>query len=276
MTKKLTISSLYTKLSQIGLNRDYVRNNGLPSWWDDELNDKPSAVLEGASYIADRLNLDLKSLLLPAEKIKFNSPPPTKFKQHDSQNKDYPHVAQALASRVSELIVYGTEVNFTPLPTDVKEIRTEILTNYPTVNLTSLLEYCWSQGIIVAYFDHFPQKIKKIEGLIQWQFSRPVIIISSPYKDAEKLTFYLAHELGHLVLQHLKEGVLIDEKIDFIAQDNEENEANQFANNLLLDDSNIDPLANGQRMINQYLADRLDWDKFNDESYEYLEKVLGV
>ena len=34
--------------------------------------------------------------------------------------------------------------------------------------------------------------------------------------------------------------------------------------------------TDGQKVINEYLADKLDWDRFSDESYEYLEQVLGV
>lgn len=329
MTKTLTMSSLYDKLSQVGLNRDYVRNNGLPSWWNDELNDKPVAVLEGAGYIADNLNLALESLLVE-ENIRFNHPPLTKFKLHNRNSDKKPTVARSLVSRVAELIAYGTEVNFTSLPTDVKKIRTEILTNHTTVNLISLLEYCWSKGIVVGYFHHFPKNIKKFAGLIQWQFDCPVIILSSKPTHSARLAFNLAHELGHLALEHLKEGILVDEEIKFDCNDNEEFQANQFATQLLLGDCDnclddkhiynsiqlincaqlkskqnpsvevesivlnygwhtkknwgfvnkalkkLDPLANGQQIINEYLADRLDWDKFNDESYEYLEKVLGV
>ena len=34
--------------------------------------------------------------------------------------------------------------------------------------------------------------------------------------------------------------------------------------------------TNGQTLINEYLADKLDWDRFSDENYEYLERALGV
>lgn len=333
MTVTLTMSSLYDKLSKIGLNQDYIKNNGLPSWWNDELNDKPVAVLEGAGYIADNLNLDLESLLVE-ENIRFNPPPPTKFKQHNSKNNDHPHVAQALASRIAELIAYGTEVNFASLPTDVNKIRTEILTNHKTVNLTSLLEYCWSKGIVVGCFHNFPKKIKKFAGLIQWQFDCPVIILSSKHQHSARLAFDLAHELGHLALGHLKEGILVDEKIEFDCNDDDDDDecqANQFAAQLLLGDcdnclgnkrfkdadqftnyvvstintqypcveaeavilnygwhnkqyfplsisalNKLDCAVNCQQIVNEYLAEKLDWDKFNDESYEYLEKVLGV
>ncbi|GBF79203.1 ImmA/IrrE family metallo-endopeptidase [Aphanothece sacrum] len=330
MTNTITMSALYGKLSKIGLKQDYIRENGLPSWWDEELNDKSVAVLEGAGYIANNLNLDLKSLLVPEEEVRFNPPPHTKFKQHNSNNKEHPHIAQALTSRVTELISYGTEINFTPIPTDVKEIRKEIITTHTTVNLKSLLEYCWNKGIIVGCFHNFPKKAKKFAGLIQWQGDRPVIILSSQHKHSARVTFDLAHELGHLALGHLEEGVLVDEEIEVNCHDDDEEcQANQFATYLLLGDcdnclknkkfynnkqlithakkkaqenptvevtsiilnnawhndnwgfankalNTLDHETNGQKIINEYLADRLDWDKFNDESYEYLEKVLGV
>lgn len=332
MTKTLTMSSLIAKLSLLGFNNSYIRTNGLPSWWDDELNNKPFAVLEGAGYIADRLNLDLKSLLDETETVKFNHPPQTKFKQRSSKHNKYPDVAQALASRVAELIALATEVNFTPLPTNVKEIRADILKIAPTINLTSLLKYCWSQGIIIAYFNNFPESktIKKIAGLIQWQSNSPVIILSSTYTQSALIAFDLAHELGHLVLGHLQDGLLVDEEINSNCNDDEENQANKFATELLLDNCDnslgykkiyrheqliklaqekhnenptvepefivlnhawhhpnqwglankaldkLDPERKGQQTINEYLADRIDWDKLNDENYEYLERVLGV
>ncbi|NJL84145.1 MAG: ImmA/IrrE family metallo-endopeptidase [Chloroflexaceae bacterium] len=329
MTKTLTMSALYRKLSQIGLKQSYVRENGLPSWWDDELNDKPVAVLEGAGYIAKNLNLDLSSLLTPEEDLKFNTFPNTKFKQHNSQNKEHPHLAQALASRVAELISLGVDLECTALPNNPQTIREDILSHYPTVNLTSLLDYCWGKGIAVGYFHHFPREAKKFAGLIQWHSTCPVIILSSKSKYSARLAFDLAHELGHLALEHLNDGVLVDENIKSSDNDEEESKANQFATELLLGDCDncfgdkefyrndhlikhaklkaqenptvdvtsiilnnawhnnnwglannalkkLEPIPNGDKIINEYLANQLDWDKFNDETYEYLEKVLGV
>ena len=331
MGQTITMSTLYKKLATLGLKKDYIRKYGLPSWWDDELNEKPFAVLEGAGYIADNFKIDLKSLLTPGEEVKFNALPHTKFKQHNSNNKEHPYLAQTLASRVAELISYGTKIEYKNLPNDPKTIREEILRNHKTVNLESLLDYCWSQGIAVGYFHHFPNKTKKFAGLIQWQETCPVIILGAKHKHRAKFTFDLAHELGHLALGHLEKGVLVDEDIKFNCNDNEEKAANEFAVKLLLDKydnylgkhkfpnaerltqyvskivipklPNIEPDAvilnygwhnknffrqamaalnilevstDGQTLINKYLADKLDWDKFSDEIYEYLEKALGV
>ncbi|MFN9957066.1 MAG: ImmA/IrrE family metallo-endopeptidase, partial [bacterium] len=76
---------------------------------------------------------------------------------------------------------------------------------------------------------------KKFAGLIQWHSTCPVIILSSKYQQSARLAFDLAHELGHLALAHLNNGVLVDEDITF-DNDCEEEEANQFATELLLGD----------------------------------------
>lgn len=289
MTERLTMSCLYDKLLRLGLNPDYVRNNGLPSWWDDSLNNKHEAILEGAGYIADNFNIDLKSLLATEEEIKFNPSPATKLKRSSSQDNLTLLIGQALCSRLAELIAYGIEINYTPLPTDVKVCRAEILKDNTTVNLTSLLDYCWSKGIVVGYFNHFPEKVQKFTGFIQVQSSCPVIILSATYKSETELVFDLAHELGHLALGHLEQkAVLIDECIECDSNgDDEENEASQFATKLLLGDcvncsfaqESLEKLGfavDGQHIINKYLADKLDWDKYSDENYEYLERALGV
>jgi hypothetical protein len=328
MTQTISMSALYRKLSRLGLPKKYIRDNALPSWWDEELETKPVAILEGAGYIAKRLGLDLKSLLAEDEPPRFKPQPQIKFKQRPIKN-NHPEIAQGLAHRLAEMVAYGTEVKFTPLPSDANQIREQILTLSPTINLTVLLDYCWQQGIAVVHFHHFPQNTKKMDGMIQSHLNRPVIVISANYKPSARLAFILAHELGHLALGHLTEGILIDEEIDVDSPDEEEHLANQFAVNLLLGDCDnclgdkqfhnhnhllkyakdkaqenpsispdsivlnyawhnnnwglankalkkLYPSANGQEIINQYLAERLDWDKFDDDSYEYLEKVLGV
>ncbi len=328
MTQTISMSTLQSKLDQLGLWEDYIYDNALPSWWNKELESKPVAVLEGAGYIAKRLGLDLKSLLTENEQLRFKPQPQTKFKQRLSEC-DHLQVAQGLAHRLAEMVAYGTHVDFTSLPSDVSQIREQILTSSPIINLTALLDYCWQQGIAVVHFHNFPKSTKKMDGMIQSHLNRPVIVISANLKHSARLSFILAHELGHLALGHLTEGILIDEEIKLGSQYEEEHLANQFAVNLLLGNCDnclgnkrifnnsqllkyaqqkaeenptissdsivlnyawhnnnwgmttkaldkLEPSANGQQIINQYLADKLDWDKFDDDSYEYLEKVLGV
>jgi len=73
MTQPISMSDLFQKLDQLGFTEKYIRDYGLPSWWADELNNKYLAVLEGASYISDNLNIDFRSLISAEETIKFKT-----------------------------------------------------------------------------------------------------------------------------------------------------------------------------------------------------------
>lgn len=234
MTQTISMSKLYQKLSAIGLSEGYVRKTALPSWWSDELNDKPAAVLEGAGHIAKRLHLDLRSLLADEQKAQFKPLPCTKFKYHQQQKADIPETSHQLASRVAELVADAVQAAFVPIPEDASQIRTEILQSSPQVTLEAILNYCWQHGIAVVYFNDYPQNTRKITGLIQWQCDRPVIVLSSSQTHPSWLAFHLAHELGHLALGHIKAGILIDDEIEKDSGDQEEMDANEFAVKLLV------------------------------------------
>lgn len=243
MTQTITMSTLYEKLSQIGFSPSYIRSSALPSWWDDELNDKPTAVLEGAGHIAKRLHLDLSSLLTADQTVQFKPIPQPKF-SHQTPQINPLGISPQLASRVTELVAYGVQAPFSPIPEDVHQIRADILQRSATVTLESLLTYCWQHAIAVVYFQDYPPNTRKITGMIQWQYDRPVIVLSSAKTHPDWLAFHLAHELGHLVLGHIKEGILIDDEIDQNSNDLEEMAANQFAVKLL--GNGFDNCFNGQ------------------------------
>lgn len=316
MTKVVDMSDLYNKLSQFGLPKQYIKQNALPNWWDNELDTQPVAVLEGAGYIAKRLGLDLKSLLTEEE---------LRFKQRLS-NKNNSDIALGIAQRIAEMVAYGCKGEFSQLPKKVQQIREEILATAPTVNLNSLLDYCWNHGIIVIHFANFPPNLKKFDGIIQNYVNSPVILIAANHKIRSKLAFILAHELGHLALGHLQDNLLIDNSINPDSLIQEEKEANEFAERLLLgncdcsfknqdfksdsvqyacskasENKGVEPSMiilsyawhhgdwkiagkalkdldskDGTQIINQKLAQKINWDKFDNDTYEYLEFILGV
>lgn len=237
MTQTLSMPKIYEKLSQLGLDKDYVRKQGLPSWWEDELEQEPVAVLEGIGHIAKRLHVDLSSLLTEEQTAQFKADlPHTKFKYHrQQQGSDVPDVSYQLASRVAELVADGVTPAYVPIPESVTEIRQAILKNHSTITLESLLDYCWQQGVAVVHFADYPKNARKITGMVQWQCDQPVIVLSSNKTEPAWLAFHLAHELGHLALGHVQEGVLIDEKINNQQSDDlEETDANNFAVRLII------------------------------------------
>lgn len=80
--------------------------------------------------------------------------------------------------------------------------------------------------------------IKKMDGMAACVAGRPVILIAKDSKQPSWLLFILAHELGHLTEGHVPANeVLIDQHVDQYAdrgsEDEEENEANDFALELI-------------------------------------------
>ena len=69
----------------------------------------------------------------------FSYLPLPKFKQHNSKNKEYPHLAQTLASRVAELISYGSNIKYKNLANDAQMINTTLESIGPTVKTTFLV-----------------------------------------------------------------------------------------------------------------------------------------
>ncbi|MEZ2226228.1 MAG: ImmA/IrrE family metallo-endopeptidase [Microcoleus sp.] len=329
MTQTLSMSVLYRKILAIGFPKQFVRDKVLPSWWNEELDNQPVAVLQGAGHIAQHLRLDLKSLLAENQKPQFQPLPHTKFKYHQQSQTDLPDVAHQLASRVAEVVANAIKLEFKPIPSDPDQVRSEIVAKHPQVNLYSLIHYCWQHGIVVIYFNNYPKKQRKITGMIQWQGDYPVIVLSSSHTNPALLAFHLAHELGHLALGHIEEGILIDDDIKQDSDDQEEIDSNQFAVKLLVNsfdnflgnqnfynavqlknkiiqrsknDLTIDPCAlalnygwhnktyfglsrrclnlidddkEGQKIINNFLQQHLNWDELSDDNADYLDRILG-
>lgn len=233
----ITMPVLYEKLQKLGFSQDYVRKQGLPTWWDDECDQDNDVALEGAAHISRRLRLDLLSLLEAERTPEFKVAPHTKFKYHAQNKADIPDAAHQIASSVAATIAHATELEFKPIPPNAQQVRAEILENHSQINLNSILDYCWSHGIAVVYFNNYPSNTRKITGLIQWHREQPVIVLSHSRKHPTWLAFHLAHELGHLAFSHVKKEddfMLIDDEISHDPNDDEEMISNLFAVQLLL------------------------------------------
>lgn len=230
------MNDLLTRLAQIGLRPEFVRGNALPEWWNNTLEDDPTAVMEAAGYIAKRMGLDIYSVLTPDSPITFKQRGNPKFKKRQGTEDQQLQTAQGLVSRVAEIIAYATLPTYKEPLLDPSKIRESILKQRAYVDLAGLLDFCWACGIPVVHFSAFPKDIRKMDGMAICLQGRPVIVISCVRHFAAWLLFVLAHELGHVLLGHVQDYVLVDEAISQEEQDPEEVAANDFAARLLLGD----------------------------------------
>ena len=93
----------------------------------------------------------------------------------------------------------------------------------PISNLTALLQ---NKGCFIA---RTKIKVSKSDGCSKWSENRPYIFLTADKNVAVRSRFDLAHELGHLILHHITEGMMNKELLKKI-----EKEANYFAGAFLL------------------------------------------
>lgn len=204
-----------------------------PDWWDDELISSPSAVQQLKISLSRFFNFDLRSALDDqAELISkdFNC----RYKHSVDKTPEQIKIATSILHGLAETISIAVSREYQELPSP-KEIRQSILGSGKNwVDLSSLIDLCWSHGIPVLYIPELPTS-SKMDAVAIEVSGRPVIFLTKKVKHEAWLLFHLAHELGHVIAGHLKDGaMLIDEKIDNSDTDEQEHEANRIAFELLI------------------------------------------
>jgi IrrE N-terminal-like domain len=218
----------------------YVKKQGLPDWWSDEYEETGGALGTAAAHISKRFNLDLLSLLDDQVQPRFVLTHQPKYKIQNATDPQQLPVVSAIAAKVADIVAFACKPAYQPIEhLSVAAIREEILTSRQFVDLEGFLDFCWSRGIPVVHFDEYPRAkgIKKFQGMAACFSQRPVIILSLNAASPSRLLFVAAHELGHILREHLNlmdEDVLVDEEIKLESKDEEEIEANEVAAELLL------------------------------------------
>ncbi len=236
----LTMADLYKRLAKLGLPKKYLQSNILPDWWTDEVEQTPGVFTQAALYLSRRLNLDVDSLLTE-ETPRFITSAHPKFKATDGTNLTELKTAESIASCVAETVASACLQPYQDITQlSVAQIRQQILNNRPSVDLTGLLQFCWSQGIPVIHVARYPSTLQRFHGMVTAFQGRPIIVISRRDRSPAWLLFVVAHELGHILRSHLgTEGFIVDQEVQLTSDDAEENEANQVAAELLLGRSGI-------------------------------------
>jgi transcriptional regulator with XRE-family HTH domain len=140
----------------------------------------------------------------------------------------YAHTIALLAEQAAE------RPGYTPPPDDPHRIAAEIRERHGRVDFAGLLDYCWEHGIVVVpLFDR-----GQLHGACWLIADRPVVVLKQRASYHSRWAFDLAHELAH-VLRHLgaRQPAVVELEPIGEASDDEESEASEFANELLLGDS---------------------------------------
>lgn len=229
-----TMKPVYQKLSKMGLKKSDVKTY-LPDWWEDSIATTEVGFQESLWLIANTFHIDFRTLNLSISEdcIPEYRLPHHQFKHNANldQDKLKPAVAVAMLAARLTLTDFKKPLNDLSL-LSAENIRERLLADgNQWIDFKVLVQYCWSIGIPVIYIDKIPRP--KMDGLALLRNDRPVIVLTKNDKYGV-LVFHLAHELGHIMLGHVREnGMMIDKKIIKNEVDDLEKQANEFALKLL-------------------------------------------
>lgn len=248
MTNSDQMQELYARFEEAGISREYIRDFVLPDWWDDEIADNPGGYLEGLTFIAKHLGIDLETLRNTGSSLSARTAAEARFKLRADIDSNDVNWAQSVSVRAAEMAAHATTV---PLrltsDLDAASVRQHILEqDTKWVDLDSLLKYCWKAGVPVLHLPEVPGQ--KMDGMAVKAGDRPVIVVSMNHKHEAWLLFILAHEMGHVLAGHLdSEEAVVDTEYDPEPADEREIEANRIAVELITGDPDFE--ANLERYV---------------------------
>lgn len=212
---RASIRDLAHRLKENGFDWSFVRSCVLPDWWRDEMADVDANRVLAEAYIARYLGFNLAELEDRTRPLSFPLMADLRFKRHNSEMDDKVKASAVIAlSAASSLVrAIGDELPMLHLRS-AREVRDAILRQNRFVDLDSLLSFCWDSGIPVVQLDRTPAG-KGFDGMATFAEKRPVIVLASRRDSPPWLAFYVAHELGHLMLGHVRADTeaLFDVKI---------------------------------------------------------------
>ena len=237
------MATIKKRLSKVGITRNYLRDYVLPEGWNDSKAKEPKGLLEAAALIMQRFGFALDSLLDDSQDLRFATTVGARFKKRQSTDVDNLKLCEAMCGQFAKMLVgalSGTPKK--PLP-PADELRTQLLeaeSHGGGIGFDQLVNVCWDHGIPVVHLSNFP-KCHKPDAMALMIEDRPVIVLCKNRHSAAWMSFYLAHEMGHIQGRHVTNEIpFVDDKLKMPGETNgteiEEEEANDYAVGLLMDD----------------------------------------
>ncbi len=152
----------------------------------------------------------------------------------ESERRQSP--VERLARTISEISAATAEIAKVDLPADAATLREAVLAGGEReITLGDLTSWAWEHGIVVAPMGAGPG----FEAVAWYVGKRPVVVLRLKRDFAAQWLFTLAHEIGHLALGHVSgsSGVIDITEPGKVVNDTQEDEANEFAKDLLAPNS---------------------------------------
>jgi hypothetical protein len=222
-------------LRSLGLS-DTIIDAAWPEWWSEAAEASTSAQSELRFSIARKLGLDPKSLL--EDQPRFVWRDEAKFKRLTSESEIERSALASFGISVGRALLSATPWSGEEVSAEPEMYRELILRRRQFITLEDLMALCWGIGIPVVYLRVFPLRAKKMNAMVVRIDGRFAILLARDANFPAPIAFYLAHELGHAALGHIKGHAAVVEFGDLLidrqnASDDEETAADRYALELL-------------------------------------------
>lgn len=201
------MTDIYRRLGAKGFDRDFVQDFVLPDWWEDALAAVPANRALAEGYLSRDLGFAIAELREASSELSMSFASGPRFKRYKNEIDERALAAAQVAQRAAKLV--STQLRDLPpyeAGLDGRAVRKRILEKRPYVNLESLLDFCWNQGVIVFYLATIPKRSKPFSGMAMFCGERPVIVLGSKRDSPAWTSFHLAHELAHILEGHVRPG----------------------------------------------------------------------
>lgn len=233
--------ALIRRLEVAGFARDFVRTC-LPQWWDEQAEESESSWLQLQLDLSQRFSLDPFSVIDEAAPLRLSDIGRPKFK-HLALTEAQQGAANGFGGGLARLLLAATPSAGHELPSSALELRALLLNSSENlwIGFGELLTLCYAFGIPVAHLTAFPAGIKGMAAMATSVGSRGAIFTARKPVHPAQVAFFIAHELGHVALGHVRDGQSIVEALtldpnetdDGVPDDDEEIAADRFAFELL-------------------------------------------
>lgn len=237
MLHKSRESQLLKRLRKIGFPSPFITSKVLPDWYQSELLGTDSGMQVMWSILSRKLGLVFESLKNETANIRFRDEGICKFKRTEGTTDDELRQSSLICTRIAQIVASTVSAPYIPLDESAQNYRELLLEKEGIIDLRTLSEFLWDHGVPVIHISGLVdlKKWKKPHGFVVKCKGRPVIVICKQHESPAWLLFILAHEMGHIAKGHLPENdsAIIDEKPQDNKPDKEEDEANEFAREIL-------------------------------------------
>lgn len=249
---------LRRQLSKFGFS-DSAISAAWPDWWTDEADLSRSAQAELRFSLARKLGLH-PSALLEEDAPRFVWEDVAKFKHLTAEDERELAAITSFGISVAQGLVRAVPGERIHDRYSSQDIRTAIIRGQPFVRLVDLLATCWGLGIPVVYLKVFPLSAKRMCAMSVKVDGRYAILIGRDAQYPAPIAYYVAHELGHIMLGHLDaSSALVDFGDPLTADDNDDEElaADAYALELLTGNARPFVDAKVQHFSGRRLAETL-------------------